>query len=430
MVQERDDEMSPKRIHCVASYLLDKKPRKVDAFEDGLPQLHVDGLLGSNGLSKVAMDLIDIGALVFSIERTLPGKQHVNRVSKIDLGLGLREPQAWTEKAMQALEELMSFMGGTNWNFDFVLNRTLKDFQCATKENASVQCVSLFSGGLDSLCGAATICKAPDIRLVSYYTSHQKDLQKRLAQDLGTPPPIQWGWKPRPPSGRGKSFRYRSFMFLCLAAATAQSYGSNRIMQFENGVLASGVAPSLSIQTTKHAHYRLHRLCETIFSEVLGGKWLIENPFEHKTKREVYLTLESDLGEKRARYLADQTETCWNLYAGFKIKKGKKEIKKKNGVPCGFCVPCLIRQTALPQSAWLDLRSDSARNDPIRGRFFREYYAMLQRIQAVRNGSLGEFYPAMDTFLQDAIQPRGGYTLAELRDLFLRFSDEFMDTYI
>lgn len=421
--------MSPKRVSCLASFLLQNKPKTIETIEGDSPQLQVSGPLGPNGLSRVAMDLIDIGSLVFTMERHLPGKQHLNRVSKIEVRLGLREPSVWTGPAIAALEELLLFMGGTEWYFDFFRYRSIKDYTIAKKDNSHVRCVSLFSGGLDSLCGASTLHAPPNVRLVSYST-RQKTLQRELSKELGLSLPIQWGWKPRPPSGRAKIFRYRSFFFLCLAAATAQSYGSDQILQFENGVLASGIAPSISIQITKHAHHRLHQLCGIIFSDVLGGKWLIENPFKLKTKREVYKCLESEIGAKKAKELANKTQTCWNLYAGFKGKGKNRNAKKRNGQPCGFCVPCLVRQTAFPQVAWLDLRSDIARNDPIRGRFFREYYAMLKRIQEVRRGSLGEFYTAMDTFLQDAIQPRGGYILAELRDMFLRFSDEFMDTFI
>ncbi len=418
--------MSTKRLHCSATYFLDEKPRKISLFESGLPQLEIDNNVGPNGLSRAARDLVEISTLIYLLERNLPGNQQMNRVSKIDVRFGLRQPAIWTTNALQALQDVLFFMGGATWNFDFFLDRNLRDLPQPKTGKSSVQRVSLFSGGLDSLCGAATLRHEPDVRLVSYYTK-QKTLQRRLAQGLDMPTPIQWGWKTRPPTGHGRSFRFRSFMYLCLAAAIAESYGANQILQFENGILASGIGPSLSYQTTKHAHYRVHRSCEFIFSEILGGNWMIDNPFQHCTKREAYQALISELGQKEARRLANDTETCWNLYAGFKSKSGKQ---KKNGVPCGFCVPCLIRGTALPQKTWLDLGGDAARNHPTRGRYFREYYGMLQRIQAVRDGTLGDFYTAMDTFLQDAVKPRGGYSLAELRDLFLRFSDEFMETYL
>ena len=52
---------------------------EIDALDDGLPQLKLEGALGLNGLDSMAMDVIDIGVLVFLIERDLPGKQRMNR---------------------------------------------------------------------------------------------------------------------------------------------------------------------------------------------------------------------------------------------------------------------------------------------------------------------------------------------------------------
>jgi 7-cyano-7-deazaguanine synthase in queuosine biosynthesis len=418
------------RLQCRAKYFLDQVPRDVDVCEEGFPKLKVLNAFGSKGMSRAAMDIIDVAVAVYAIERNLPGRQRTNPVSRIELSMELREPDLWNETATQTLEELLFFMGDTRWSFDFSHSDTPNDhIVLAAEEDSSIRAVVLFSGGLDSLCGAASIRDSTNAKLVSYYTK-QKTLQQRLAEKLEMSTPVQWGWDSRPPSGRGRSFKYRGFFFLCLAAVTALSYGANRIVQFENGILASGIAPSPSDITTKHAHFRLHRLCEILFSEVLGGEWSIENPFRLKTKREEYLDLVSELGQSKARSLANMTETCWNLYAGFKLKKGDREIRKENGVPCGFCVPCIIRQTALPQEVWRDLRVDETRNHPLHGYFFREYYSMLRRIQEVRNGSIGEFCLAMDTFLQDAIKPRGGYSLDELRELFLRFSDEFMSTYL
>jgi hypothetical protein len=422
--------MTTKRYDCQAKYFLDPVPRRVVLPDKKLPQLVVEGKVGPHGLSRKALDLVDLGIFVYLLERCLPGKQQVNKLSKLVVRLGLREPEAWTPGAVKALEDLLLFMGGTYWSFEFFPDLSLREIPNPPKEEGtSVSCTSLFSGGLDSLCGASTICDSPDVRLVSFYTTHQKTLQRSLATDLGMPPPVQWRWETWPTSGRGRNFRYRSFFFLCLAAATAQSFGAHTILQFENGILASGIAPSLSIQVTKHAHYRLHRLCETIFSEVFQEPWTIDNPFRLMTKREAYQALEDKLGPNKASALASRTETCWNLYAGFVRKVDGKKEKKKNGDPCGFCVPCIIRQTAHPQPTWVDLRKDEARNDPDKGRYFREYFNLAQRIREVRKSSLGEFYYAMDTSILEALRPTGGYTLAELRDLFLRFSDEFMDTF-
>lgn len=415
------------RYDYKAEYFL-SPGQSVTVRDENLPQLDVEGKVGPKGLSKESLDLIDLGTFVYLLERKLPGKQQMNRLSQLTVKFGVRDESVWSQEVVKDLEDLLFFIGGTHWKFEFWSDKSLKNNPNPLREDKTASKVALFSGGLDSLCGASTLIDSPDVRLVSFYT-RQKSLQRELAANLGMHNPVQWHWKKYPSVGRGRNFRYRSFLFLCLAAATAQSYDTNKIIQFENGILASSIAPSLSIQVTKHAHYRLHRLSEMIFSNVLGGQWNIDNPFRLTTKRGAYEKMEQKIGKEKANLNAAKTETCWNLYAGFKRKVYNVEEKKPNGVPCGFCVPCMIRQTAHPQSAWVDLRKDDARNDLVQGRYFREYYNMVQRILSVKNGTPGEFYKAMDTNLLDAIHPRGGYNLIELRDLFIKFSDEFMDTY-
>lgn len=130
--------------------------------------------------------------------------------------------------------------------------------------------VVLFSGGMDSTCGLASICEdAPQTRLVSFYTQ-QKALQRKIASDIKFNAPIQWrmNWKGKP--GRGRSFHYRSFLFLCLVAAVAESWGIKSISQFENGILALAIPPSPSWAITKHAHPLLHVKVSRLFSALFG----------------------------------------------------------------------------------------------------------------------------------------------------------------
>jgi 7-cyano-7-deazaguanine synthase in queuosine biosynthesis len=375
-------------------------------------------------LDPVAADLLDVAASVFLIERCLPGKQHVNRPVKINAEIGLRAPSVWSPKAIAALQELLLFMGWTHWEFHFSKPEKYDLPLVVSRGAGELEQVSLFSGGLDSLCGAGTERDNKGIRLVSYY-SKQKELQRDLALGLGMIAPVQWSTYESNFSGRGTNYLYRSFMFLSLAAITARSYGASKIQQFENGILASSIPPSLSDRSTKHAHYRVHRLCETIFTEVLGGDWQISNPFELMTKREAFNALIKKIGKNQANNLAERTQSCWHLNAGFKLNGHIKE----NGLPCGFCVPCIVRQTAHPLRTWRDLRTDAARNHRIHGRNFREFYAMLCDVQIAKGKSLHDFYLALGSQAQDAIKPRGAYQLTELKDLFSRFADEFMSTF-
>src|SRR5690242_15000225 len=105
--------MTKKRIDCQGEFFLDSTPRALALIDDELPQLVVEGRLGENGLSKAAQDLVDLGIYIYLLERNLPGKQQMNKLSKVRVKFGLRDPGVWSPKAVQALEDLLFFMGGT-----------------------------------------------------------------------------------------------------------------------------------------------------------------------------------------------------------------------------------------------------------------------------------------------------------------------------
>src|SRR5262249_1832378 len=179
--------------------------------------------------------------------------------------------------------------------------------------------------------------------------------------------PVQWrlAWTGSP--GRGHSYLYRSFLFLALAGATAGSWKSRRILQFENGVLATAIPPAPSFGMTRHAHPDLQRRFSELLSQVLEDGYEIDNPFLLSTKRESLAVAARaarglDLGN-----IVGKTESCW--YFSSNRMPGRK---KRPGRPCGICIPCVVRRTALPEERCeLDLREDRVRNGELSGRVFR-----------------------------------------------------------
>ena len=224
---------------------------------------------------------------------------------------------------------------------------------------------------------------------------------------------MSWSGSP----GRGHSFRYRSFLFLSLAAAVARSWGARRIFQFENGILASSVPPAPSFSMTRHAHPSLHRHAERLFSAVLGEDLTIENPFFLKTKKECVAS-----APRRFRGVLQDTETCWYQYANH-----VGGVEKRPHVPCGVCIPCLLRRTAFPEGPYFfDLRDDSRRNHEKLGRAFRSYYAFLETVRTCRTPA--EFYQALPGSGRELVR-RHGVDLGQLHRLFGTFAKEFFQTF-
>jgi hypothetical protein len=206
--------------------------------------LSLAGQIGPAGLSDSAADLLDFAGAIYQIERQFRGRQRTNPIEHVSLTIALRKPKAWTGKTLASVKRILQLLGNAVW--DIELKSGLRAEIPTTDRSKPPRCtqVALFSGGMDSTCGAATCCSEADqTQLVGFYT-RQMTLQEELAQSLGFKRLAQcrMQWKGKP--GLTYSFYYRSFFFLCLAAAIAESWDVRRILQFENGVLATAVVPA------------------------------------------------------------------------------------------------------------------------------------------------------------------------------------------
>jgi 7-cyano-7-deazaguanine synthase in queuosine biosynthesis len=337
------------------------------------------------------------------------------------------DPEMWKGKPLEALEELLGFLGMAEWRMQSVRRpgRARQYFKSEPVKR-SVSRIALLSGGLDSTSGiGAGLVPASNTQLCSFYT-RQESLQAEIAAALGFPVPTQW--RMQGASGRGRSFFYRSFLFLALAAATAETFGAREIFQFENGILASSIPPVPSLAMTKHAHPRLHRLLEQLLQSVTGKEWRIVNPLWQMTKRQAVAVMRRKLGPNESGHLESVTRSCWNLSAPhvFGVRTFNRQTKHANE-QCGVCVPCIIRRTALPREHFaFDLNQPPIRNHAKLGAHFLEYTEFVLGIRAARTqAELRHFLPAEALDLID-----DGWTdLKSLEALLRRFADEFVETF-
>jgi hypothetical protein len=177
------------------------------------------GPIGPHPISVSAADLLDIAAVVYRIERQLPKRGPTNPNLKYKLTVPLREPAVWDGRPKALLRELLGFLGNAVWEVSFTDRRggSLGLSKIRPSEQPVTR-VALLSGGLDSACGAGSGLVSPlDTQLCSFYT-RQKLLQRQIAADLGFLSPTQWQQKGR--AGRGRSFYYRSLLFLSLGVFT------------------------------------------------------------------------------------------------------------------------------------------------------------------------------------------------------------------
>ncbi len=161
-----------------------------------------------------------------------------------------------------------------------------------------------------------------------------------------------------------------------------------------------------------------------LLDELFGGNWNVNNPFQLKTKRECYLSAVRSIGQMHADKVIKQTETCWFLYSNRVIGD-----KKKPSVPCGICIPCIIRRTAfsLDKQTW-DLTKDHFKNHDKAGINFRSYYGFAEQILRTKNSPY-EFYRILPPTGRDLIEVSPELTLKNIHALFYKFAEEFMETY-
>jgi len=399
-------------------------PRQI-AFNTGADlSLKLGSAVGPQGISLTAADLLDVGATVFQIDRHITSWRSTNAPTLIRLRMKLRKPNAWSTHAIETLQSLLHILGNVVWKIEFEKGLNVDIPKHKKEKTQRIRQVALFSGGVDSTCGAMTLRnEVAETKLVSFYRG-QKTLQASLASELGFSVPVQWSMNWARDPGRGRSFYFRSFMFLSLAGAVAESWNVRTVFQFENGILATAIPPTPYWMMTKHAHPSLHQNMVELFRSLFGGKWKILNPFLALTKRECVQRATNGMERATAMRLLSRTETCWylrsnNVFGG----------KKRPGRSCGVCVPCLLRNTAIPgEGHQFDLRKDTIKNHRRKGEAFRAYYAFLRRVLDA-NKSSAKFYVALPAAGRQLVQNQYGLELDDLQRLFGTFAREFMETF-
>lgn len=269
----------------------------------------------------------------------------------IELEVALYDPAPFASLSLELLEALR-FLTGDFWQLSFLeggyppprpRQRTLHD----------ADCVSLLSGGLDSLIGALDLTargRAPIF--VSHIAKGDSETQTLYARTLGgMARHLQWNqsiWLKPPRDGEG-STRGRSIVFFALAALAADNYAeaarktSVEVFVPENGFISLNVplnAGRVGSLSTKTTHPVFMQRLQDIWSQ-LQIPATLQLPYAAATKGEMMVGC---LDQARLADLAGQSTSC-GRYAVYGLKH------------CGRCVPCLVRRAAFLSSGRVDTTS-------------------------------------------------------------------------
>ena len=323
------------------------------------------------------------------------------------------------------MASVLGFLNRALWTFTFIERPKFSEYVFTPEPARAIREVLLFSGGMDSACGAGVHPPPRDeVQLVSFY-SNQRSLQRELAHELGYVEPTQW--RLRGTRGKEGMDLIRALMFLTLGAVVAETFGSSTIFQYENGVLAMAIPPSGSQVPTRHAHPEFHRRLERLFAAVFGRALEIRNPFALLTKREEAAQFATAAGTGSAEAVLRRTQTCWRLS---QAHVGGE--KKTPFVPCGVCTPCIVRRTARPREAArggyaFDLKKPEVREHQKLGLTFRAYLELIGI--ALQYSDDREMIEELAPEARALIGGPAGPTEEQAAGVLRRFAIEFCETF-
>ena len=294
---------------------------------------------------KRAFDLLTVAMAVTAAD-TFVDRNSSNDgwARELRLRIPLSNPVPW-EPVIPLLEKALRFLSGDLWTIE-ILNggpeRPAPQVRGRLTSLTDNDCVSLFSGGLDSAIGVLDLLAAGKKPvLISHAYRGDAERQKLVWSRL----PVvvsRFSAVANPVStlntNNDVQMRTRSFNFLAygtLVAATMAERGmaASPIDLFvpENGLIA--LNPPLTVRrigalSTRTTHPYFLELIQNIL-EALEIPVRIFNPYALKTKGEMLALCKNPatLG-----VVAEHTVSC-----------GKW---KRTGMQCGRCVPCLIRRAS------------------------------------------------------------------------------------
>jgi len=384
----------------------------------------VDGVLGLRPLSPRALDLLDLAGAIYRVESQVPPRP-TNPAREWQIVAPVRDPAFWSAEGGPRLASVLGFLSRALWTFTFIERPKFSEYEFTPVPPLAIGEVLLFSGGMDSACGAGVHPPPRDgVQLVSFY-SNQRTLQQELAHELGYAQPTQWRLR----GARGKEGMdlVRALMFLTLGAVVAETFGSSTIFQYENGVLAMAIPPSGSQVPTRHAHPEFHRRLERLFAAVFGRALEIRNPFALFTKREEAAQFAIAAGTDTAESVLRRTQTCWRLS---QAHVGGE--KKTPFVPCGVCTPCIVRRTARQREAGrggyaFDLKKPEVREHEKLGLTFRAYLELIGI--ALQYSDDREMIEELAPEARSLIGGPAGPTAEHAAGVLRRFALEFCETF-
>jgi hypothetical protein len=300
--------------------------------------------------APLAEDLLDLAASVYLTDIAVPRGRNEDWVRHLHLQVPVREPDFW-QQAAEDLSHLLYVLTRDSFQFSFAPLTTASVGEVpVVAAGAGADCVSLLSGGIDSLAGAVLLLRTGRRPL---FVSHQsgnptiaasqsavRGMLEKLAPGAfsGSGVRLTAGGRgasrlPFPPAAeREPSQRSRAFLFMSLGILGASGSGAHDVYAFENGILTIALplaASRIGGLSTRSTHPRVMSLLTHLCRRADLGCQIL-NPFVYQTKAEI---IRDVLRPALSLFEIQQTVSCWA--AGRRSRQ------------CGGCVACLVRRFSM-----------------------------------------------------------------------------------
>lgn len=209
--------------------------------------------------SETALDLLFLAIAVYVADNRINRKMHAQDgwTREIDLYLPVAKPDFWNSNIVNIIQKALRFLTGDIWRVYF-RSRPRGRAQLVNKAGnlpfSKPDCVSLFSGGLDSFIGAVDLIENGRIPLLvgHYYSGSDSQPQDRSFDLLKSVYDIKNYQRQQVYSGADsndlvdgggeKTQRSRSFLFLGIGSLFADALkGTTSLYVPENGLISLNV---------------------------------------------------------------------------------------------------------------------------------------------------------------------------------------------
>ncbi|MEU3458566.1 hypothetical protein ABZ721_01240 [Streptomyces sp. NPDC006733] len=311
------------------------------------------------------VDVVRVALTAFAADRSVlrEGRGANWNRRPFDLEIPVSDAAAWNGVADE-LAGVLGFLSGDRWSLSFTQQPEPAEAQAPNEIGVTPQRVVLLSGGADSAIGGlysrSLLAADQHHVLLSHYNNTMlAPIQRHIAAELERliPGPSQehmvlhLGRRSERIDGTSypseSTTRSRSLLFLALGLAVA-SIHQVPLWIPENGF--ASINPPLGPErlgslSTRTTHPKFLQDLAAVLTKV-GAHAVIENPFAHITKGEMYRRVVDLVGPDEASSFLSATHSC--------ALTGQRAHGISADRPCGVCFGCVLRRASFTASGVYD----------------------------------------------------------------------------